>query len=406
MQDRQNPNPTGEPAPLPEACRRLALHMLDSEREAEACLRAARERADAASHPGDPEAYRLKLTRTVALEQYRAGHRARRGESLLAAQLDELGECLPARTLAQPAAASGCPNAAATARLAKTLGEALRRRPAEEREIFICRYFYADPTSDIARRFGLSEARVEVLLRRTRDRLRRRLLDEPESPPPPDRDTLADAVGQLEDSLILAAHAPGKRLRHLRPWLAAIAACLILFLTFPYLRTLIDATGPDRDDHLGEETGGILPDRSIYRELGEPTTLGGNTLTLLTIGRSTATFELRKGDNAPLYAAVYSPNGQALASTEEGLRVDGMVIRPHRIAVYIDGYETPAYEIPKAAGTYRLVIDFGKIRDSAYLMDEAVGFYIYAGKGKLTAEKFSLIPPEASTGEAESESEP
>ena len=47
-----------------------------------------------------------------------------------------------------------------------TLGE-------DERDLFVCRYFFAAPVGELAGRFGYSEGRVRTRLSRTRARLRR-----------------------------------------------------------------------------------------------------------------------------------------------------------------------------------------------------------------------------------------
>ena len=47
--------------------------------------------------------------------------------------------------------------------------------PAEKRQIFICRYWYADSVTDIAKRFHMSVNTVSVQLRRVRNRLRKYL---------------------------------------------------------------------------------------------------------------------------------------------------------------------------------------------------------------------------------------
>ena len=44
-----------------------------------------------------------------------------------------------------------------------------------ERRIFICRYWYFDPISEIAQRFGFSQSKVKMMLHRQRKNLLNRL---------------------------------------------------------------------------------------------------------------------------------------------------------------------------------------------------------------------------------------
>ena len=50
--------------------------------------------------------------------------------------------------------------------------------PRTERNVFLCRYWYADPVQDIADTFGFSAAKVNSMLYRTRQKLRRALAKE------------------------------------------------------------------------------------------------------------------------------------------------------------------------------------------------------------------------------------
>ncbi len=44
-----------------------------------------------------------------------------------------------------------------------------------ERRVFICRYWYFDPISEIAQRFGFSQSKVKMMLHRQRKNLLNRL---------------------------------------------------------------------------------------------------------------------------------------------------------------------------------------------------------------------------------------
>lgn len=51
----------------------------------------------------------------------------------------------------------------------------LDRLPATERNVFLCRYWYLDSVGEIADIFGFTTAKVNSMLHRTREKLRRHL---------------------------------------------------------------------------------------------------------------------------------------------------------------------------------------------------------------------------------------
>lgn len=65
---------------------------------------------------------------------------------------------------------------------AQNLGEFIRlfvrKLPVREGNIFVRRYFFTDSVADIAKRYGLSENNVMVILSRTRKKLRIQLIKE------------------------------------------------------------------------------------------------------------------------------------------------------------------------------------------------------------------------------------
>jgi len=55
--------------------------------------------------------------------------------------------------------------------LVRAIDTFLERLPADKRRIFVCRYWYFDPVSKIASRFGMTENHVSVTLNRLRLKL-------------------------------------------------------------------------------------------------------------------------------------------------------------------------------------------------------------------------------------------
>ena len=47
-----------------------------------------------------------------------------------------------------------------------------------ERRVFLCRYWYFDSISDISMRFGFTQSKVKMMLKRTREKLLRHLEQE------------------------------------------------------------------------------------------------------------------------------------------------------------------------------------------------------------------------------------
>ena len=56
--------------------------------------------------------------------------------------------------------------------LQKKLNDFLLALPQVDRQVFMCRYWYMDSISDIAKQFACSESKVKSMLYRTRNKLR------------------------------------------------------------------------------------------------------------------------------------------------------------------------------------------------------------------------------------------
>ena len=78
--------------------------------------------------------------------------------------LEELGECVPA--------VPGADRAAEERELAEILDRFLRSLPERDCNVFLRRYWYAEPLEDIARRYGMKLNTVKTRLFRIRGRLR------------------------------------------------------------------------------------------------------------------------------------------------------------------------------------------------------------------------------------------
>lgn len=123
--------------------------------------------------PQKPTFLRLflgKIARNLAFTRWRSRNAAKRGGGETALALEELGECVPGRE-----AVDDRLNAE---ELAKAIRDFLDTLPEREQDIFLWRYFYAEPTADIAGRYGMKNDNVLRILSRTRMKLKEYLMKE------------------------------------------------------------------------------------------------------------------------------------------------------------------------------------------------------------------------------------
>ncbi len=153
-------------------CRAAASNILGSPEDAEECFSDALLRAwntIPPQRPTDLRAYLLKITRNLALDRYKARRAEKRGGGQIPAVLEELAECL---------GGGSAEDSLLAAELSDTVNRFLRSLPRRECGVFLRRYFFAEPAAQIARRFGLTENHVKVLLCRVRQKLRQHLRKE------------------------------------------------------------------------------------------------------------------------------------------------------------------------------------------------------------------------------------
>lgn len=114
--------------------------------------------------PQQLRAYMGAITRRLALDRWRKAHADKRGGGQVALPLEELEECVPAASDVEQAVESG--------ETARVISAFLRALPCTECDLFLRRYWYLDSIQQIARRYGYSESKVKMTLKRTRDKLR------------------------------------------------------------------------------------------------------------------------------------------------------------------------------------------------------------------------------------------
>ena len=111
-----------------------------------------------------------KIARRTALKQWEKMRTQKRGGGEVALALEELSEYLSDGNTPETAIQA--------AELTQILNAFLRNLPKEERQVFVCRYWYLDSIAEIAKRFGFSQSKVKSMLARTRMKLRATLTKE------------------------------------------------------------------------------------------------------------------------------------------------------------------------------------------------------------------------------------
>lgn len=154
-------------------CFAVADNILHSTEDSEECVNDTWLRAWDAMPPQRPNKLRMflaKITRNLAFDRFRAKRAEKRSGGEVPLILEELTECLTSGTDVEVMYEG------------KELGQCIRRfvrrLPERDGNVFARRYFYTEPVAVIARRYGLTENHVMVILSRTRKKLKRELREE------------------------------------------------------------------------------------------------------------------------------------------------------------------------------------------------------------------------------------
>lgn len=141
----------------------LALNILGDVRDAEECAADTYLAVWNSVPPRRPEhlkAYTLAIARNLSLDRYQ-GIRARKRNSSYDLALSELEDCL---------ASEGDAETELEAReLARVVNRFLAGLSKEDRQLFVCRYYLAQPVKDIAVKLNVRSNRVSLRLFRLRE---------------------------------------------------------------------------------------------------------------------------------------------------------------------------------------------------------------------------------------------
>lgn len=145
-------------------CFRIARDILNDHQDAEECVNDAYLGAWNSIPPQSPDplrAYICRIVRNLALKKLRANTALKRG-SQFEVSLEELANCIPDNSLDEQLAVS---------ELSAQINTFLSALSRDDRIMFVRRYWFADPLSEIADTFGITEHNASVRLSRLRRKL-------------------------------------------------------------------------------------------------------------------------------------------------------------------------------------------------------------------------------------------
>lgn len=151
----------------------ISFHILSNDEDAEECVNDTYNDAWQSMPPHRPSilsTFLGKITRRISIDLWRKHSADKRGGGEVALALDELDECVSGN--------SNVENEIERQELQQKLNAFLMGLPRLERQVFMCRYWYMDSISDIAKQFDFSESKVKSMLFRTRNKLREMLKKE------------------------------------------------------------------------------------------------------------------------------------------------------------------------------------------------------------------------------------
>ena len=153
-------------------CATIAKNILGNNEDAEECVNDTYLNAWNAMPPHRPQvlsAFLGKITRNLSLNRYKLNNADKRGGGELPAILDELAEIVSGNDDVE--------QEVDRIELSKTINDFLSTLPNDKRNIFVCRYWFSESVTDIAKHNHITENNVSVQLSRTRVKLHDYLLE-------------------------------------------------------------------------------------------------------------------------------------------------------------------------------------------------------------------------------------
>lgn len=153
-------------------CMKIAMDILDNPSDAEECVNDTYLGVWNSIPPQRPNpliAYVCRITRNLSINRYRA-NTAQKRKSNYDLALEELQNCIPSPTTPQEEYSAR--------ELACLLNSFLATLDADNRSMFVRRYWYSESVKDIAAAFETSPHYISVRLNRTREKLKKYLRKE------------------------------------------------------------------------------------------------------------------------------------------------------------------------------------------------------------------------------------
>lgn len=151
-------------------CHSIAYHILGDHQEADECVNDTFHSAWNSIPPHRPEmlsTYLGKITRRTSFKIWRSRDTQKRGGGEMALSLEELSECIPDRKRID--------DGLMAQELVNIINDFLQTLPADERRVFVRRYWHTLSIREICEQYGFSKSKVESMLHRTRKKLLARL---------------------------------------------------------------------------------------------------------------------------------------------------------------------------------------------------------------------------------------
>lgn len=151
-------------------CLSVANNILGNREDSEECVNDTWLHAWNSMPPQKPASLKLflaRITRNLSINLYNAKKAKKRGGGEMTVLLDELSLC---------ASAGGDVSREFEAKeLERCINRFVRSLPKRECNIFVRRYFFAEPVSEIAKQYGMTDNHVSVALSRARQKLKKAL---------------------------------------------------------------------------------------------------------------------------------------------------------------------------------------------------------------------------------------
>ena len=154
-------------------CQTISYNILGNTSDAEECVNDTYLKAWNTMPSNKPKRlapYLGKLTRWLSLNRLRDQDCLKRGNGELPLVLDELAETLDSGVDTE--------KEIELRELNREIRRLLKELDKEERDVFLCRYWYIASIAEIAEKSGFTESKVKTMLHRTRKKLLKQLQEE------------------------------------------------------------------------------------------------------------------------------------------------------------------------------------------------------------------------------------